>query len=108
MKHPTFSLRDLLWLILAVGIGLGWWMDQDRIRRESEALKATALRLQSLPVKEAETKLRVTDAELTSMNEINQKNPGVISASELQRVALQLDVAKTDLEKARARVKYGP
>ena len=101
-----FTLRDLFWLVLVVAIGLGWWIDQDRIRRQSEALKAAAQRLQALPVRAAQAKLQVSEAELDQLNEINQRNPGVLSESELRRAELRLDIAKIDLEKARAKEEY--
>jgi hypothetical protein len=27
MKLPRFSLRDLFWLVLVVGMGCAWWLD---------------------------------------------------------------------------------
>src|SRR5688500_15478608 len=103
----SFTIRDLMWVTVVVGVAFGWWADQDRIRRQSEALKAAAQRLQALPVRAAQTKLHVAEAELDQLNEINQRNPGVISESELRRAELGLDIAKIDLEKARAKEEYG-
>ena len=99
MKRPTFYLRDVFWLVLVVAIGLGWWMDQDRIRSEVQ-------RLQAIPVKSAEGKLNVAEAEFAQAKEIIQKNPGAISASEFRRSELQVDAAKAELESARARQMY--
>jgi hypothetical protein len=30
MKLPQVSLRDLFWLVLVVGMGLGWWIDHQK------------------------------------------------------------------------------
>jgi hypothetical protein len=30
-----FSIRDLLWVTLVIGIGLGWWIDRKRLQREA-------------------------------------------------------------------------
>ena len=27
-----FTIRDLLWLMAAVGMGVGWWMDHQTVR----------------------------------------------------------------------------
>lgn len=99
MTRPTFCLRDLFWLVLAVGIGLGWWLDQDRIRRET-------LRMQALPVKSAETKLRLAEADLAQIKSILKRV--CISESELRRCELQVEVAKAELETALARQSYVP
>jgi hypothetical protein len=34
-----FGLRDSLWLILAVGLIVGWWMDRSRIADENAFLR---------------------------------------------------------------------
>ncbi len=31
MFRPRFSIRDLLWLTLVVGMAVGWWVDHDRL-----------------------------------------------------------------------------
>jgi hypothetical protein len=31
MKLPQFSIRELLLLVLAIGLALGWWLDRQRI-----------------------------------------------------------------------------
>jgi len=122
MKLPQLSLRDLFWLVLVVGICLGWWIDQDRIRRQGEALKASkkafaderdkfrieAQRLQTLPLRHAAAVLQVTEAELAGLVEVKRSNPGAVSESELRRLELQLDVARLDVEKARTREPFGP
>jgi hypothetical protein len=41
MKTPQslrLSLRDLFWLILAVGMGLGWYLDHRRVRELHELM----------------------------------------------------------------------
>jgi hypothetical protein len=100
MKRPSFHLRDLFWLVLVVGMGLGWWLDQDRIRRE-------ALGLQALPVKSAEVNLRVAEAELAQIKGMNQRAI-CVSVEEFRRTQLQVEVAKAELETARARQVYFP
>lgn len=32
MKFPQFTLRDLFWLMLVVGMGLVWWLDHNVLR----------------------------------------------------------------------------
>ena len=90
MKLPQLSLRDLFWLLLVVAVGLGWWIDQDRIRRheqalagEREKLRIQVQGLQSLPLRRSQAALEVAEAELASTVEIKQRNPGAVSASEL-------------------------
>jgi len=102
-----FTIRDVLWLMVVVAVAMGWWIDQDRIRRQSEALKAAAQRLQALPLRQAEAKLQVIEAELAALVEINQKSQGVVSESELRRLKLQLDVARLDVEKAHTKEDLG-
>jgi hypothetical protein len=29
-----FSIRDLLWLMVVVGLATGWWFDSDRIKKQ--------------------------------------------------------------------------
>jgi hypothetical protein len=99
MKRSSFYLRDLFWLVLVVGMGLGWWMDQDRIRREAQ-------QLQALPVKNAETKLRVAEAELAQMKTLKQRT--CITVEEFRRTAMLVEVAKAELDLARARQAYFP
>jgi hypothetical protein len=102
-----FTIRDVLWLMVVVAVAMGWWIDQDRIRRQSEALKAAAQRLQALPLRQAEAKLQVTEAEFTSLIEINQRSPGVVPETELRRLKSELDVARLDVEKAHAKEEFG-
>jgi hypothetical protein len=109
------SLRDLFWLLLVVGIGLGWWIDQDRIRRERaafaderEKFRREAQSLHTLPLRYAVATLQVTEAELASSMEVNQRNPGAISESEMQRLKLELEVARLDVEKAQTKESFGP
>ncbi len=37
MKLLRFTLRDLLWLAVLVGLGLGWWIDRQRSASKLEA-----------------------------------------------------------------------
>jgi hypothetical protein len=32
-----FSIRDLLWLTLAVGVTLAWWIDRQQLRADGKA-----------------------------------------------------------------------
>lgn len=34
LRSLRFSIRDLLWLMVVVGLALGWWMDRTRMREE--------------------------------------------------------------------------
>jgi hypothetical protein len=36
MNRPIFTLRDLFWLILVVGMALGWWSHTYRLRLERD------------------------------------------------------------------------
>ena len=31
--RPRFYIRDMLWLTLMIGMGIGWWMDAKRVTR---------------------------------------------------------------------------
>jgi hypothetical protein len=33
-----FTIRDVLWLMVVVGMGVGWWMDRSRISRMQSEL----------------------------------------------------------------------
>ena len=107
MKRPTVTLRDLFWLILVIGISLGWWLDQDRIRLEYKALQEVVQRLNALSVSSAEQKLAVDHAEFAQAMEINQKTANCISPREFQLIKLRLNDAQADLEKALAVREYG-
>jgi hypothetical protein len=37
---PKFMIRDLLWLVLVVGLGCGWWVSMNQARREQDKLRA--------------------------------------------------------------------
>jgi hypothetical protein len=39
-----FRLRDLLWLTLAVGLVIGWWLDHKRLGNRQEATVAELVR----------------------------------------------------------------
>jgi len=38
MKLPQLTLRDLFWLVLVVGMGVGWWLETMRHRRREQEL----------------------------------------------------------------------
>jgi hypothetical protein len=99
-----FTIRDLLWLLVAVALAVGWWTDQDRIRRQEENLRLEAQRIQSLPLKRAEAVLQVAKAELALAAQINQRNPGAVTESEIRRLEMELEAANLDVEMARAKV----
>ena len=40
-----FSIRDLLWLTLVVGLALGWWADRQRIVGEMEIARREVAQL---------------------------------------------------------------
>jgi hypothetical protein len=42
-----FSIRDLLWLILAVALGLAWWQDRGQMTRRYAATMAHAEKLRT-------------------------------------------------------------
>jgi cell division protein FtsB len=116
-----FTIRDVLWLTVVVALAVGWWIDQDRIRRQRAALQASEqalvderekLRtevqlLQALPLRQAQARFDVTEAEVASMIEIKRRNPRAISDSQLRVEELRLEVARLDLEKARKREEIG-
>jgi hypothetical protein len=100
MKRPTFSLRDVFWLVLVVAMGLGWWMDQDRIRRE-------VMRFQAISVKSAKAKLLVAEVEFAQAKHLRLTSH-VIGPNEFRHAEFQLRVAQAELETARARQMYVP
>ena len=117
-----FTIRDVLWLTVVVALAVGWWIDQDRIRRHREALEASeqaladereklqieAQRLQTLPLRVAEAKLDVEEAEFASMVEVKRGNPGAISDSSLRLLEARLEAARLEVEKAHTREELGP
>ena len=36
-RWVQFGVRDLLWLVLVVGLGVGWWADHSRLQRRLQA-----------------------------------------------------------------------
>lgn len=98
-----FMIRDVLWLTVVAALALGWWLDRDQIRRETQALRKERLELQALPLTRAEKALAVIEAELASLVEIEQRSPGAVSEREIRLVELRRDVARLDVEKARAK-----
>ena len=114
-----FTIRDVLWLTVVVACLAAWWIDQERIRGREAAqrvaeqafadeLEKLRQRLQSFPLREAEAKLKMAEFELEILAELNQKHPAVASESELRRLELGLEIAKLDVEKARAKDEFGP
>ena len=44
-----FTIRDLLWLTVVVGLGVGWWLDRGRQRETSEFDRKTqAIQIEQL------------------------------------------------------------
>jgi hypothetical protein len=41
MLRCSFTLRDLFWLALVVGVSVGWWMDR---RRSSDGLESMRIK----------------------------------------------------------------
>jgi hypothetical protein len=39
MKLPQLSLRDLFWLVLVCALGLGWWVERNRLQSRHQAEK---------------------------------------------------------------------
>jgi len=35
MKLPQLTLRDLFWLVLVIGLALGWWLDHRAASQEA-------------------------------------------------------------------------
>jgi hypothetical protein len=109
-----FTIRDVLWLTVVAALAIAWWLDQDRIRRQTIALRAAeenhraaAERLQNMSLQRAQVVLQVAEAELASMQEIKQRNPGAVSDNELRRFQAQVEVARLDVEIAEAREDAG-
>jgi hypothetical protein len=48
MTRPTFSLRDLCWLVLVVWIGCAWWVDRRPLARSASEAKRLQWRVESL------------------------------------------------------------
>jgi hypothetical protein len=45
-----FTIRDLLWLMVVVGMGVGWWLDRAetiRLREDSKLWETRAMQLES-------------------------------------------------------------
>jgi hypothetical protein len=109
-----FTIRDVLWLTVVAALAIGWLLDQDRIRRQTKALRASeekylhaAERLQSMSLERVQKVLAVEEAELASMLDIKQRNPGAVSDHELRRFQAKVEVARLDVEIAEARENLG-
>jgi hypothetical protein len=58
MSNPLkFTLRDLFWLVLVVGMGCAWWLDRAhsdrelaRLRQELQLLKLNAFDSLDIPI----------------------------------------------------------
>lgn len=80
MKLPQVSLRDLLWLVLAAALVLGWWRDRETLRTSH---RLTTLQIHSdwegrrneLIRKHAREKLQLT----LQLNEAKMLSRGVNS-----------------------------
>lgn len=118
MKLPQLSLRELFLLVVIAAILCGWWVDQDRIRREREALQASerefdqerenfrngTRRITNAQMMVAEAQLQVSELELEGSVAANRKVPGVIPEREIRRQEAVRDIAKLELEKARVTI----
>jgi hypothetical protein len=70
MKHFKFTLRDLFWLVLVVGMGCAWWVEQRQVQMEltnarmeldSERYKSALAAIEHRETKES---LKLVDAKL--------------------------------------------
>ena len=37
MAHRRFGVRDLLWAMVVVGMGVGWWVDRSQVAADRDA-----------------------------------------------------------------------
>src|SRR5262245_23411442 len=105
-----FTIRDVLWLMVVAALAMGWFLDQDRIRRQTQALRVSeenyreaAERLQSMSLQRAQAVLQVAEAELASMEEIKKRAPAAVTDNELRRFQAQVEIARQNVEIASAR-----
>ena len=49
-----FTIRDLLWLMLVVGLGMGWWIERHRVTAEDREILQVAKAL-GLKMEKAKT-----------------------------------------------------
>ena len=57
MARPKFSIRDLLWLMIVLGLALGWLLDHRRSREELLDVHLQAL--MNFPSPEPKPELRI-------------------------------------------------
>jgi hypothetical protein len=67
----TFSIRDLLWLMVVVGLGLAWWIDRRGIQRDRDVWKYHAE-----GAKELSSYYHVNEIEINSKEMIGKKPNG--------------------------------
>ncbi|WP_254506593.1 hypothetical protein [Anatilimnocola floriformis] len=103
MKLPHLHLRDLLWLLLVVGLALAWWSD----RREADRLQVAAERLDALALQSAEARFLVAETEQAMVDNIVRKAPGAISQTEVQLTKARFQAAKMRLETVRTKSNAG-
>lgn len=86
MTRPTFTLRDLFWLVLVCALGIVWCLEHDQAKR----LRA---------LEHATTTLRALESDLA----IARANDSLLSPppSELRRLKARVEAAKQDVENAR-------
>ena len=49
-----FTIRDVLWLTLVVGLAVGWWVDRGKVARQCSAAIAGILRQQDETARQQE------------------------------------------------------
>jgi hypothetical protein len=105
-----FTIRELVLLTVIVAISVAWCVDQDRIWRDRAALRderkvfeGTVQHLQTIRLKRAEVVLAAADAQLASLLLTSKRHPGATLEIEIRRQESRVDVAKLDLELARAK-----
>jgi hypothetical protein len=115
MKLPQFTLRELFLLVVIAAMGCGWWVDQDRIRRELAALQeaksefaqerdafvAGTARIGDAKIAVAEATLQVCDLELEGAMAANRRVRGTVPENELRRLEATRDIARLELERLR-------
>jgi DNA-binding transcriptional MerR regulator len=57
VMKPTFTLRDLLWLMVVLGLSLGWWLDHRQLKEENFLMSVQMV--MNLPGPEPKPELRV-------------------------------------------------
>jgi hypothetical protein len=73
-----FSLRDLFWLTLVVGLVVGWWLDRARLAHELERNHAhwvDSVAAENLKRHEAESALEAAAAKLQALQSSAELTP---------------------------------